>query len=197
MQNGIIGVDEVGRGPLAGPVAVGAVWFSPGFDRGLLEGVKDSKVLSEARREEWAVRAGELEKSGVIRTAIVLATADEIDTYGLSRVMKILIERAVRKLAPKPDGVHILLDGSLHAPAEYSQETVIHGDAIHPEISLASIVAKVHRDHLMVELDAQFPAYGFAKHKGYGTRAHLDAIAQHGLSIVHRRTFCKNIKSVL
>ena len=195
---GIIGVDEVGRGPLAGPVAVGAIWFSPGFDLALLEGVRDSKHLSEGRREEWSARAGDFEKTGMIRTAIMLATAEEIDTHGLSRVMKVLIERAVRKLAPKPaEGLHILLDGSLHAPPEYSQETVIHGDAIHPEISLASIVAKVHRDRLMVAFAEQYPEYGFEQHKGYGTRAHLEAITQHGLSPVHRRTFCRNYKGVL
>ncbi len=192
--NFIIGVDEVGRGPLAGPVAVGAVLFTPDFDKTLLDGVRDSKLVSEKKRERWAVSAQEWELAGIIRTVVEFASAQEIDTFGISKIIANLVARAIQKLAPEAGGVHILLDGSLHAPNKYSQETIIHGDALHPEISLTSIIAKVQRDRMMVNLAQQFPQYGFEKHKGYGTKAHLDAIKIHGLCELHRRSFCKNIR---
>ncbi len=193
----IIGVDEVGRGPLAGPVAVGAVLFTPDFDMSLLEGVRDSKLISEKKREEWFVRAREWELVGTLSVAVEFAPAQEIDERGISKVIADLVARAVRKLAPDPVGnVHVLLDGSLHAPNGYSQETIIHGDSLRPEISLASIVAKVLRDRFMVRVATQFPEYGFEQHKGYGTKAHLEAIAGNGLSELHRRSFCKNYTQV-
>lgn len=187
----LVGVDEVGRGPLAGPVAVGAVRISQNFDWSQLIGVRDSKKLSEKARETIFERALELQQSNQLHFAVCTSSASYIDTYGIVPAIKRALAESLTRLELNPEACTILLDGSLAAPAEYiHQETIIRGDDSEPVISLASIVAKVTRDRLMNSLAPKYPAYGFERHKGYGTSSHLEAIAQSGLSDIHRTSFC-------
>ena len=202
-----VGVDEAGRGPLAGPVAVGIVAVLEEFDVAAeFPGVADSKALSEKKRDKLfemlAARAGRAGAGDPVFT-VEFGSATEIDERGIAVVIRELVARGVRALAtyqgeallgparPRLDRIRILLDGALRAPEEYDQETVIGGDASVPLISLASIAAKVSRDRLMTALAEEYPHYGFDKHKGYGTRAHYAALAKHGLSPIHRRTFIR------
>ena len=199
----LIGIDEAGRGPLAGPVAVGAVLVPVDFDWKLVEGVRDSKKLSEKKREEIFVRAGELEKSHSLRYAVSTSSAAYIDRYGIVPAIKRALAEALFKVTVTEDGplhakdgprYEILLDGGLHAPPQFStQKSIIRGDDTEPIISLASIMAKVTRDRLMKRLSPKYPEYDFHVHKGYGTLAHRSAIQMYGLSEVHRTTFCSRI----
>ena len=199
----LIGIDEAGRGPLAGPVAVGAVLVPVDFDWKLVEGVRDSKKLSEKKREEIFVRAGELEKSHSLRYAVSTSSAAYIDRYGIVPAIKRALAEALFKVTVTEDGplhakdgprYEILLDGGLHAPSQFStQKSIIRGDDTEPIISLASIMAKVTRDRLMKRLSPKYPEYDFHVHKGYGTLAHRSAIQMYGLSEVHRTTFCSRI----
>lgn len=194
----LIGVDEAGRGPLAGPVAVGVVAVSHGFDiTGAFPGIGDSKILAESKREELYALAVRLKKENAIDFRVRFAEARIIDEIGITKAVKQIIIGGVRSLAPSADGVHILLDGLLSAPSHYSQETIIGGDASEPVISLASILAKVSRDRLMRRLAKQFPVYGFELHKGYATKHHRERIAKHGLCEAHRKTYCQNLVSVV
>lgn len=187
----LIGVDEAGRGPLAGPVAVGIVAVPPGFDV-LKEfpGVKDSKLLSGQKREiifeQVAVRVAR----GDLRFRVELSSGAYIDRFGITRAVRKAAWNGIRKLG-EPDNSAVLLDGLLRAPKEYMQRTIIKGDLRVPVIALASIMAKVTRDRLMERLSEQYPEYGFEQHKGYGTPSHLLAIKRHGLSDIHRLSFCK------
>lgn len=186
----LIGVDEAGRGPLAGPVAVGLVMVAKGFDVAKeFPGVRDSKQLSEKKREEIFKQVRSRAKSGEIQFCVRFGGHQMIDKRGMSRVVKHAIARGCRALAPRPEQVRVYLDGLLYAPTEYVQETIIHGDDIVPLISLASIVAKVARDRLMRRFARHFPQYGFEIHKGYGTKAHYAALKRHGLSVIHRRSY--------
>jgi ribonuclease HII len=190
----LIGIDEAGRGPLAGPVAVGAVMVPVDFDWGVLEGVRDSKKLSEKKREEIFARARGLEQSGALRFAVSTSSAAYIDTYGIVPAVKRALAEALSRFEIEPDDCRVLLDGSLKAPVEYiHQETIIRGDDTESVISLASIMAKVTRDRLMMRLAPKYPAYDFHLHKGYGTAAHCATIARVGLSEIHRVTFCSRI----
>lgn len=190
MNSVIIGVDEAGRGPLAGPVAVGVVMAPRDFDFSLLKGVRDSKQMTELGREIWFEKLKILEREYGVRHVVTFSSATLIDTIGITRAVRRAVFRGVRFLAPESSGVKILLDGLLHAPEEYEQETIIRGDQKEPIISLASVAAKVRRDRLMKRLGNRFPDYGFEIHKGYGTKAHREAITQFGLSDIHRTTFC-------
>lgn len=191
MYTTLIGVDEAGRGPLAGPVAVGVVAVPSDFDiRGVFSGVADSKALSEKKREEIYATLERLHGEGIVRYTVLFASAEVIDTEGITAAVRDSVYKGVRQLAPEAAGVLVHLDGLLKAPDEYNQQTIIRGDATEPVISLASIAAKVSRDHLMMSLAEQFPQYGFEQHKGYGTKAHQAAIAQFGLCEVHRKTYC-------
>jgi ribonuclease HII len=179
---------------LAGPVAVGIVAVPKDFDiRKAFPGVGDSKVLTEKKREEIYESAILYKERGEIDFCVEYGSAELIDTNGITKVVKECVYRGVQKLAPDRDGVHVLLDGLLHAPEEYSQQTIIRGDATEPVISLASIVAKVLRDRLMKKMAEEFPEYDFEKHKGYGTKAHAEAIKKFGLSPMHRRTYCRSL----
>src|ERR1035437_3586724 len=185
-----LGVDEAGRGPLAGPVSVGVVMVPEGFDVAReFPGVNDSKKLSEKKREEIYEMLVARVAHGDARFAVEFESAEIIDREGIVIAVNRALTRGVNKLSPDASLVHILLDGSLKAPSEYSQETIIHGDALVPIISLASIAAKVERDHLMVALAREYPEYGFEKHKGYGTKAHYEALLKYGLSAIHRPSF--------
>jgi ribonuclease HII len=192
----LIGIDEAGRGPLAGPVAVGAVMIPMDFDWKVIEGVRDSKKLSEKKREEIFEHTQELQRSSVLRYAVATSSASYIDTYGIVPAVRRALAEAISRFEAEPGDCRVLLDGSLHAPAEFiHQETIIRGDDTEPVISLASIMAKVTRDRLMRSLAPKYPAYGFDVHKGYGTLAHRIAIKSSGLSNIHRATFCSNILS--
>lgn len=186
----IVGVDEAGRGPLAGPVAVGVVAVPRHLDiKKAFPGVNDSKKLSEAVREELYAEALARAKAGEIRLCARLAGALYIDAHGIARAVRRGVWSGVRHVA-EPETCFVKLDGLLKAPPEYRQETIIKGDALEPVISLASVVAKVRRDRLMKRLAAEFPQYGFEVHKGYGTRKHREAIGEFGLCALHRRSFC-------
>lgn len=175
----VVGVDEVGRGPLAGPVTVAVVG---GISVKLLHGIRDSKKLSPKSREEWAK---------VIRAhsayAIVSIPARTIDRIGISPSLRLAVERALKKLSIKPSLV--LLDGSLYAPKIYRQRTIIKGDEKEPLIAAASIIAKVHRDRYMTRLDKKYPGFGFAQHRGYGTKMHYRALRKKGVTPTHRKSF--------
>jgi len=181
----LVGIDEVGRGALAGPIVIGA---AAGFwnreNKKLLKGIRDSKKLTPKQREEWFRKL----KMGNLALATVSISNKLIDKKGISWTLKIGAARIFKKIKKKPDLV--LLDGGLKAPKQYKQKTIIKGDDKIPLISAASIYAKVRRDRLMVKLDGKYP-YGFKDHKGYGTKKHYQNIRKNGLSRLHRRSFLK------
>lgn len=187
----LIGIDEAGRGPLAGPVSVGAVLVPPSFDFTLLEGVRDSKQMTELGREIWFERLRILAEQKQLRYTVAFSSARFIDTYGIVPAICSAIARALRTLKA-PDHAHILLDGALRAPKRFIyQKTIIGGDESEPLIALASVVAKVRRDRLMKKLALRYPHYGFDLHKGYGTPAHKKALKIYGLCNIHRHSFCR------
>ena len=208
----MLGIDEAGRGPLAGPVAVGVVSVPEGFDVAKeFPGVKDSKKLSEKRREEIFERlvtmAGGIEGDpdtttslrsvgygAGVRFVVEFESAAVIDKEGIAPSVRRALSRGVNALAPDAALVKVQLDGALRAPPEYAQETIINGDELIPLISLASIAAKVSRDRLMVAYALEYPLYGFEKHKGYGTREHYALLAMHGPCTIHRRSFLHEVE---
>ncbi len=176
----VAGVDEAGRGPGAGPVVAAAVIL--GAAR--IEGLADSKLLSTRRREELADEV----RSAAIAWAIGEANVGEIDEMNILRATLLAMRRAIEGLTPPPS--ICLIDGTAAVRGlPIPQETVVGGDRLRAEISAASILAKTHRDALMVELDAAYPGYGFAQHKGYLTPQHLEALARLGPCPTHRRSF--------
>jgi ribonuclease HII len=205
MQKWRIGIDEAGRGPLAGPVAVGLVLVPEDFDWSLLPGVGDSKKVNEKNRERIYAEAMKLAKAGKLTCTVEMGSAKQIDKEGIAVVIRTLIDKGLRSLQiSHSEGflwseVFVQLDGSLKAP-EYCahQETIIKGDAKERVIGLASILAKVTRDAYMYRLAAKsvYTEYRFERHKGYGTAAHRAAIAKQGLSPEHRASYCKNIDIV-
>ncbi len=186
----IVGIDEAGRGPLAGPVAVGAVKvYKLDKFKKLVRGVRDSKKLSAEAREGWYKLAIEARQRGELDFHVALVSERVIDKQGISPAIRLGIKRCLTKLAVE-SGDQIFLDGSLRAPAEFKhQQTIVKGDEKIAVISLASICAKVTRDRKMVSLAKKFPKYGFEVHKGYGTRAHYTALRKYGLTEAHRRSF--------
>ncbi len=195
-----IGIDEAGRGPLAGPVAVGVVLVPVDFDWRKLANVNDSKKLTEKKRDELYRQAVVLRKQGQLDFAVVQTSAKKIDAIGIVSAVKLAMERALRKVQREVgdwSDVVVKLDGGLVAP-EYCvyQETIIKGDAKEKVIGLASVVAKVTRDRYMCQQAKKpvFSLYQFAQHKGYGTKVHRSLIEAHGLSTMHRESYCKNVK---
>ncbi len=188
-----IGIDEVGRGPLAGPVTLGAVMIRKDAAENFSEifrGVTDSKQLSPAQRELWAKKAQLHEEKGLIRFSISSVSNTTIDTIGLARAIRRALGNCLKKLQANPLECEIFLDGSLYAPKEFIyQKTIIKGDQKVKIISLASVIAKVHRDTKMKQLAKRYPQYGFEIHKGYGTKAHYKALKHYGPSHIHRRSF--------
>jgi|SRR3989344_45226 len=176
----VIGIDEAGRGPLAGPMVIAAV---AGIATRELHGIRDSKKLTRLAREHWY----RILKQRAI-CQYVSVSASKIDRDGISRSAREAIATLLKKFPVSPDMV--LLDGSIFAPPEYRQKTIIKGDEKIPLISAASVIAKVTRDRHMQRLHAKYPQYNFAQHKGYGTKAHFASIKKHGLSAIHRKTFC-------
>lgn len=184
----IIGIDEVGRGAVAGPLVIGAAcgrWNKKLAK--LLRGVRDSKKLTPRQREEWFKKF----KKMPIKFYTVFISNDLIDKNGISWALKEGIAKLLKKSRKKPGLV--LLDGGIHAPKKYIQKTIIRGDDKIPLISAASIYAKVTRDRFMVKLDEHHCRYGFKNHKGYGTASHLAAVKKNGLSRVHRKSFLSHI----
>ena len=188
----IIGIDEVGRGPLAGPMTVCAVVIPASFDKKKIKEVRDSKKLREKNREEWYRKAREWKRNGEINYFIRSISAKKIDEIGIARATRYLVGRVLQKVEEK--NTTILLDGLLYAPKRFKkQKTIIHGDAIEPVISFASVIAKVFRDRKMKRLAKIYPQYGFDKHVRYGTAMHYKAIKKYGLTPEHRRSFLKNL----
>ncbi|HWB33705.1 MAG TPA: ribonuclease HII [Candidatus Paceibacterota bacterium] len=192
MEQFLVGIDEAGRGPLAGPVAVGVVAAPSSFNMTLLDGVRDSKQMTDLGREIWFEKLRVLEEEEGLRWSVAFSSALYIDTYGIVPAIKRALAQALRALELDPSRTRVLLDGSLKAPKHFvDQETIIGGDDTEPIISLASVAAKVRRDRLMRRLALRYPEYQFEVHKGYGTKLHREAIIKYGLSDVHRATFCK------
>ncbi len=191
-----IGIDEVGRGPIAGPVAVGAFVFLKPQSRRLFRGVKESKQLTEQKREEWFSIIEGAEKAGHITYSVTFQSEKIIDTKGLSFAIKAALNVSLSTVAnltkSKPHLIQVLLDGGLKAPITYpNQKTIIKGDEKEMVIALASICAKVLRDRRMNKLAKKHPRYGFERHKGYGTKWHYEAVKKYGVLPSHRRSFLK------
>jgi len=176
----VAGVDEAGRGPLAGPVMAAAVVLDA---RRPIVGLADSKTLSEARREDLAV----LIRERSLAWCVSSATVEEIDQYNILQASLLAMRRAVEGL-PVRAGL-VLVDGNQKPSLSQRTQSIVRGDRFVPAISAASILAKVERDRHMRELDLEYPLYGFAAHKGYPTSAHIAALRLHGVSPVHRQSF--------
>jgi len=178
----IAGIDEAGRGPLAGPVVAAVVVLNP---KRPIRGLADSKQLTPKERERLFAKIRER----ALAWSVARATVTEIDTFNILQASFLAMQRAMAKLTVKPH--KILVDGHLHPifACQVATEAIIKGDESEPAISAASIVAKVLRDRLMTMLDKKYPNYGFAQHKGYGTAQHLKALKVYGPSRIHRRSF--------
>lgn len=198
----IVGIDEVGRGPLAGPIAVGAVAVKVNFiprlrsgqkflNQKFLKGIRDSKKLSAKQREKWFEI---IVKNFQCRVTMIGPRT--IDKIGISKVTKLAVARVLRKFSLRRTDLRkvlVLMDGSLFAPKHYNQKTIIKGDEKVPLIAAASIIAKVCRDRKMRKLHKNCPNYCFDIHKGYGTKLHYAMIKRSGFSLYHRRSFLKNV----
>lgn len=178
----VCGVDEAGRGPLCGPVVAGAVILK---EDEFIEGINDSKKISEKKRE----KIFEEIKEKAIAYGVGIVYQEEIDKINILNATKKAMKMAVENLKVKPD--FVLIDGNQNVNLEMQSEPVIKGDALSISIAAASIIAKVTRDKMLIEDDLKYPEYGFAKHKGYGTKMHIEAIKKYGLCPLHRKTFCK------
>lgn len=176
----IAGVDEVGRGPLAGAVIAAAVILSPSMR---IKGLRDSKKLTEKER----IRLDKIIRQDSLCWAIGRAEVEEIDNINILQASLLAMKRALQLLNQKPECV--LVDGNHLPDYDGNMKAVVGGDDIHDEIAAASIIAKVFRDKEMIEYDVQYPQYGFARHKGYPTSRHLKALSEHGVCPIHRKTF--------
>ncbi len=190
----VVGVDEVGRGPIAGPVmvadfSVNRQNYDEVFKR--LSGITDSKKLTEKKREHFADIIKELEKDGRINIAISSVSAKRIDQKGISNALRSALNSSVKKVSEKNDKLYVYLDGSLYADDIYDQETIIKGDSKNWLISAASVIAKVTRDNYMVQVSKKYPEYSFEQHKGYGTKMHYEKIKEFGVCEIHRKTWIK------
>jgi ribonuclease HII len=194
----VIGIDEVGRGPIAGPLVVCACALKSGtnvlslFPKGEL---RDSKKLSEKVRLAIVEKLQPLVETSEVVFGVGEISAREIDELGLSQAIKNALTIALKKVHDQavPKDSFIFLDGSLHVDEKYQQETIIKGDEKIPEIALASIIAKVYRDTLMKKVSEAYPNYGFETHVGYGTKAHYDSIKKYGITPLHRKSFLTKI----
>lgn len=178
----ICGCDEAGRGPLCGPVVAAAVILPLGIE---IEGLNDSKKLTEKKREKLF----DIIKEKAIAYAIAEASPEEIDEINILNASMLAMRRAVEALSVKAD--FALIDGNCSRGFEIPTETVVSGDAKSCSIAAASILAKVTRDRGCIDLDREYPMYGIAKHKGYPTKDHMNAVREHGPSPIHRKTFLK------
>ena len=187
----LIGIDEVGRGPIAGPVAVCALLLRGDFSRRDFKGLKDSKKLTQKKREMWFSKVND---SKSIVYAVSFVHQNIIDSKGIVCATRTALNRSLIRLHVKPKKCLVLLDGGLRAPKRFMyQKTIIRGDEKEYAIALASIMAKVTRDRKMVKLSKKYPLYGFNSHKGYGTKKHYEKIKKCGLCELHRRSFLKQL----
>lgn len=178
----ICGIDEAGRGPLCGPVVAAAVILPK--DK-YIEGVNDSKKLSLKKREKLYDDI----KKEAISVGIGIVDVDIIEEINILNATKLAMIKAIKDLKIKPD--YLLIDGNQLIDIDIEKQTVVSGDAKSESIAAASIIAKVTRDRMLVNFDKLYPEYGFAKHKGYGTKMHIEAIKKYGLTPIHRKSFCK------
>ena len=178
----IAGVDEAGRGPLAGDVYAAAVILPPDI---CIEGLNDSKKISEKKREKLFDEIKEV----ALGYAVATASVEEIDEFNIRNATYIAMNRAIEALNVKPD--YVIVDGDCIKECNYPHECVVKGDARSLSIAAASILAKVSRDRKMLEMAEKYPQYGFEKHKGYGTKVHIEALKEFGASEIHRKTFIK------
>lgn len=199
-MNYVVGIDEAGRGPLAGPVAVGAVSIpnptTPGLRRAsknFFKSIKDSKKLSSGDRELWFALALEARKEGMLDFAVSLVSEKVIDRKGISYAIRLGIKRSLIALGV-PEDSQVYLDGGIKAPEKFTHQlTIVRGDEKIPIVSLASIVAKVIRDRRMIKLSKKFPEFDFHIHKGYGTSLHRLALQKYGSTEAHRQSFLKHL----
>ncbi len=178
----ICGIDEAGRGPLCGPVVAAAVILKKDDH---IEGVNDSKKLSEKKREQLF----ETIKERAVAWSVGIVDEETIDNINILEATRLAMKKAVEGLKQKPD--FALVDAEKKVPIDVPYSPIIKGDALSESIAAASIIAKVTRDHMIIELDKEYPEYGFAKNKGYGTKEHTEAIKKYGLCKAHRKSFCK------
>ena len=178
----VCGVDEAGRGPLCGPVFAAACILPNGL---YIEGLNDSKKLTEKKREKLF----DIICENAVAYCIASASVEEIDELNILEADLLAMRRAIDGLTIKPD--HAIIDGNIARDFQLPATAVIKGDAISMSIAAASILAKVARDRICSELDREYPMYGIAKHKGYGTKAHMDALRQYGPSPIHRKKFIR------
>jgi ribonuclease HII len=176
----VAGVDEAGRGPLAGPVVAAAVILD---DLHPIKGLADSKKLSASRRDALFDEI----RAKALCCSIAMASVEEIDQLNILQATLLAMRRAVEGLRLKP--IRVLVDGNRLPVLRIQAEAIVKGDSLVPAISAASILAKVHRDRLCADMDQQYPHYGFARHKGYGTAVHLAALQEHGACEQHRKSF--------
>jgi len=198
----LVGIDEVGRGPIAGPVTVGIFVCEKNNLNKILKsgpgGLKDSKKLTKIKREVWSKYLHICKKEKLCNFVVVSVSAKEIDKIGINKSIQKSIDSCLNKLNKiynlKSRAYNILLDGGLKPPVEYKKyKTIIKGDEKEPVIAMASIVAKVKRDQYMVKMSLKYSNYGFEKHMGYGTQMHYKALKDKGLTNLHRKTYLKNI----
>ena len=178
----ICGIDEAGRGPLCGPVVAAAVILKKG-DK--IEGVNDSKKLSEKKREQIYEEI----KERAVAYSVGIVDEKTIDEINILEATRLAMKKAVEGLSTKAE--YALVDAEKKVPIDIPYTPIIKGDALSESIAAASIIAKVTRDRMIVELDSKYPEYNFAKNKGYGTKQHTDAIKEYGLCPAHRKSFCK------
>lgn len=195
----IVGVDEVGRGPVAGPTYVCSAKIFVDDLEDILKGIdvplRDSKKLTERMRNKWFEYLEDLRKEGKFDYKVSSAKSHEIDKSGIAVCISDCVENSLKRLVSDTErkDTLVLLDGGLKAPIAYAQETIIKGDENEAVIAFASIMAKVLRDKYMTDLHSEFPHYGFKNHKGYGTKTHMDAIRIHGPCEEHRLSFLKSV----
>ncbi len=180
----VCGIDEAGRGPLAGPVYAAAVWLPEGL---VIDGLNDSKKLSEKKREALF----DVIKENAVAYGIGFADEKEIDAINILQATYLAMRRAYDNMQKACD--YVLIDGNRMPPMPVPGETIVKGDAKSPSIAAASILAKVSRDRVMLEYAKQYPGYHFEKHKGYGTKVHVEALHEFGPCPIHRKTFLKKI----
>ena len=192
-MKGHAGIDEVGRGPLAGPVTVCAVqWISSEDPTAILNNISDSKKLSPRQRSEWLTLAEKL-KDTHLRFAVYSISALEIDCAGIMTALQTAAAETLYLLQKITEVQYVHADYGLPIPKKYPHTHLVKGDEKNPLIALASIIAKEKRDMIMRNLCEQFPIYGFSRHKGYGTKHHREMIQKYGPSPIHRQSFLKNI----
>ena len=180
----VCGVDEAGRGPLAGPVCAAAVILPPNAE---IDGLNDSKKLSDKKRRELMP----IIKEKAIAYGIAFSDEKEIDEINILQATFLAMERAISKLEVKPD--YVLIDGNRLKDFGVPAEAIVHGDSLSASIAAASVLAKVTRDDYMLQMAEQYPQYGFDVHKGYGTKAHYAALQEHGSCEIHRMSFLKKL----